>query len=96
MYYDKHAEHYKLTVSGISEYYEKVADFKMNIQPSTGESTAMVNGIYGRTFTAFTGYMLLNIEDQIKVNTKVYRVKAVQLYDYDPLRFCEAILSLPE
>ena len=98
MYLDRSARHFKPTVSGITEKYRFVTSFRINIQPATGESTILVGGVYGRTFTAFMTYSGLNIEDRVKVHGEAtpFRVKAVQNYNYAPLKYVEAILTLPE
>lgn len=97
MYLNLTAQHLKPTVSGISETYQYVADFKINIQPANGESTVLVGGVYGRTFTAFMTYSGLDINDQVTVSgTTPYRVKAIQPYNYAPFYYTEAILTAPE
>ena len=92
------ALHYQPTLSGTSETYSYVATFRVNIQPANAESTVIVNGVYGRTFKAFTTYSGLNIEDHMSISgtQDTYRVKAVSPFNYGPLQHFEAIITLPE
>jgi hypothetical protein len=105
MYLNLNASHFTpsgfMTASGITnnaEQYVKVADFKINIQPADGQSTVLVNGLYGRTFNAFMTYSGLNIEDKITISgtTDEYRVRAVKPFNYAPMKHYEVILTLPE
>jgi hypothetical protein len=98
MYLNCFASHYKPTISGTTETYQHIADFKINIQPATPESTAMVNGVYGRTFIAFMTYSGLNIEDQVTISgvETPYKVKGILPYDYAPMAHYEVILTAPE
>ena len=90
--------HYQPTLSGTSETYSYVATFRVNIQPANAESTVIVNGVYGRTFKAFTTYSGLNIEDHMSISgtQDTYTVKAVSPFNYGPLQHFEAIITLPE
>lgn len=98
MYTNLTATHNRFTISGMREDYQDGPNFRLNIQPATGESIALINGAYGKTFTAFTTYSGLNIGDGLTVSgTNIfYHVKAVRNFDYGVLQHFEATIALPE
>lgn len=102
MYFDRTLFHLTLGAAGATESYRQAAIFKANIQPATAEVTAMVNGIYGQTFTAYTTYSGLAVNEAVMVSGTTtlsgmfYQVKGVQPYNYGPLQHFQVVLTLPE
>ena len=96
MIYDSVATHSKLTISGTTENFTTVTGFNTNIQPANGESTAFINGAYGKTFTAFTTYSGLNIGDKFTVGSTNYLVRAVRAFPTGFLPHYEITAVLPE
>ena len=99
MFTDKTARHYILGSDGA---YHLTKTFRINLQPETGESTALIGGVFGQTFRGFTTYSGLNINDTVTISGTTtisgmrYRVRAVMPYNYGPLRHYEVVVTLPE
>lgn len=102
MYYGYTAWHFTLQKSGATESYNQVAHFKVAIQPATGESTALINGQYGKTYNAYTTYSGLNIGDILTISGtttisgSLYHVKAVREWRGTSLPHFEAVITNPE
>lgn len=103
-YYDRTATHLilKNSTATNSESYQGVQTFRCNIQPANGETSILVNGQYGRTFTGFTTYSGLQVNDAVTISGSTTvsgmfaRVRAVSTYNYGPLQHVEFVVVVPE
>ena len=104
MFFDTNAFHFILTPSqgGGSEEYTQVANFKINVQPMSAEEAAFAGAMYGKTYTGFTTYSGLNINDIItlsgttSVSGTQYLVKGIMDHNSGPLPHFELTLTLPD
>lgn len=68
----------------------------INIQPASGELTAVAEGAYGQTFRAFTPIDGIKVGDRITLSgtTKNFIVKAVNDWFYEPIPHLDLTLFL--
>jgi hypothetical protein len=73
---------------------EGYGNININIQPASGEVLALVNGVYGQTFTAFTTVSGIAIGDRVTVSGTFdrYYVKGINDWYYAPIPHVELIL----
>lgn len=81
------------------EQYQAVGNMgavRMNIQPATAELTAISNGVYGQTFTAFVSVSGIKIGDMVTVSgsNKNFIVKGINDHIWGPLPHLELVLFL--
>lgn len=102
MYFDRTALHYTLQGGGTQQYSSDPVVFKVNVQPSSGQTALLVDGQYGKTFTGFTTYSGLRVNDAITISGTTtisggrFKVKAVLPYNYGPLQHYEFVVSQAE
>jgi hypothetical protein len=100
MYFDKTGIIQRLTeTSGDSnkEDYQSVtglAGFPINVQPSSPETTVLVNGVYGKTYTVYTTHSGIKDGDRLtvsglftdgKTQNKTLQVSNVGNWSFPPL-----------
>lgn len=102
MLVDKTFTHYVLKSSGLTERYVAVGTFKGNLQPAGAETTALIGGVFGKSFKLFTTYSGLNLYDAVAssgtttTSGMFYKINGVEPYNYGPLKHFEVMVNLPE
>lgn len=100
MYFDKRAAVAELSpTAGDSdkEQYQAVSGLEnilINVQPASAEVTALIEGVYGQTFTAFTEAKNIKIGNRITISgsNQIYVVKGIQEHNWGPIPHLELVL----
>jgi hypothetical protein len=66
----------------------------MNIQPASAEDTVLIDGVFAKTYRAFTTESGIKTGDHLTVSGtgNQYVVKGVQDWDFDPIPHYECLL----
>ena len=83
---DNDTEQYRAVVS--------LTSIPINVQPATAELTALVEGAFGQTYTAFVAVSGILIGDKITVSgyADYYIVRGVRDWFYAPIPHLELVL----
>lgn len=100
MFLDKIASVQRLTATGADpdqEEYQNVpalSAIRINIQPASPELTAVSEGVFGQTFSAFVRQTGIKIGDRITISgsNQKFITKGIQDHNWGPIPHLELIL----
>ena len=97
MYINKRAQLARLSQEvsdNDKESYADLVTIEINIQPASGEVTALVDGKFGKTYTAFVTTSGIAVGDRITVSGTgdIFIVKGRKDWNYGPIPHLELVL----
>lgn len=98
MYLNKNAQVARLSREADDNDKEQYAvvytSIDINIQPADGEVTALVDGQFGKTYTAFVTASGIAVGDEITVSGtgQIFNVRGVKDWNYGPIPHLELVL----